>query len=82
MFLDYHLQEGFLFKNHQLRIPQSSMRLGIIFKELHGGGLGGHFGMDKSISLVRERYLCPSINKDVKKFVECCRVCKLEKCRS
>jgi hypothetical protein len=52
-FLDYHIQEGFLFKNQQLCIPQSSLRLNLI-RELHSGGLGGHCGMDKTTTLVKE----------------------------
>jgi len=32
--------------------------------------------------LVNERYFWPSINKDVRKFVESCRVCQLAKGRS
>lgn len=32
--------------------------------------------------MLKERYFWPSINKDVKKFVECCRVFQLAKGRS
>jgi hypothetical protein len=38
--------------------------------------------MDKTTSLVKEWYFWPNINKDVRKFVECCRVCQLSKGRS
>jgi hypothetical protein len=51
---DYHIQEEFLFKNQQLCIPKSSRWLNLI-KELHSGGLGGHFGMDNTAALVKER---------------------------
>jgi hypothetical protein len=63
-YLDYHIQEGFLFKNQQLCIPISSIWLNLI-KEFHSGGLGGHFGVDKTTTLVKERYFWPSINKHV-----------------
>ena len=53
MYLDYHIQEGFLFKIQQLCIPQGLVRLNLI-KELHGGGLGGHFGMVNTTILVKE----------------------------
>ena len=73
-YLEYHIQERFLFKNHELCIPQGSLRLNTV-KELHNRGLGGHFGIDKITMQVKERYFWPSINKDVRKLVEWCRVC-------
>jgi hypothetical protein len=62
-YLDFHIQEGFLFKNQSLCIPWSSLWLNLV-RELHSGGLGGHFGIDKTTMLVKERYFWPSINKD------------------
>jgi hypothetical protein len=80
-YLDYHIQHGFLFKNQRLCIPRSSIRLNLI-KELHSGGLGGHFGMDKTIALVNYMYFWPNFNKDVRNFVEGCRIFQLAKGKS
>ena len=52
---EYFIQEGMLFKGIQLCIPRSSMRLTLI-KEKHFGGLVGHFGIDKTLSLVKDKY--------------------------
>jgi hypothetical protein len=79
--LDFHIQEGFLFKNQNLCIPHSSLRLNLI-RELHRGGLGVHFDINKTTTLVKEIYFWPSINKDVKKFVECYKIFQLAKGRS
>jgi hypothetical protein len=35
--------------------------------------------MDKTTTLVKERYFWPSFNKDVQNFVEGCRICRLDK---
>ena len=74
----YHIQEEFLFKNEQLCIPRSFIWMNLI-KELHSGGLGGNFGYDKTIALVKERYFWPNMNKNVRKTIEGCRICQLAK---
>ena len=68
---EYFIQEGMLFKGIQLCIPRSSMRLHLI-KEKHSGGLAGHFGIDKTLSLLKDKYY---MYKDVQKFVKSCGVC-------
>ena len=55
MWLDFIIQDDILFKGSQLCILRSSMRENLI-KEKHSGGLAGHFGRDKIISLVAENY--------------------------
>ena len=59
-FVDFMLQEGFLFKGSQLCIPKGSIRENII-KERHCGGLGGHFGLDKTLELVKRFYYWPKM---------------------
>ena len=64
---EYFIQEGMLFKGIQLCIPRSSTRLNLI-KEKHSGGLDGHFGIDKTLSLLKENYYWPQMYKDVQNF--------------
>jgi hypothetical protein len=52
-------------------------------RELHNKGLGGHFDIDKTTTLVKEIYFfLISINKDGKNFVQFSRVVQLQKGKS
>jgi hypothetical protein len=61
---DFHISEGFLFKGIRLCIPRSSLREFVI-TELHSGGLASHFGRDKTLNLVEDRFFWPHLRRDV-----------------
>ena len=75
---EYFIQEGMFFKGIQLCIPRISMRLNLI-KEKHSGGLVGHFGIDKAMSLLKEKYYWRQMYKDVQNFVKSCGVRQVQK---
>ena len=50
-FSKYTLQNGLLFKDRQLHIPNFSIRENVI-REKHYGGLGGHFCLNETLDLV------------------------------
>jgi hypothetical protein len=72
---DYGLYNGFLFKGHQLCIPDCSLRLKII-QERHNEGL---MGRDKTIVLVAKQFYWPTLRKEVDKLMRCRRVCRVSK---
>ena len=49
----FHLQYDLLFQRDQLCISRTSLREKLL-QELHFGGLGGHFGRDNTLHLLKE----------------------------
>ena len=72
------MHDGYLFKANRLCVPNCSLRHSIIM-EVHDGGLGSHFGRDKTLALVEERFFWPKMLKDVVRHVEQCRICHIAK---
>ena len=50
-----------------------------LIKEKHSGGMGGHFGRDKTTAIIREHCFWPQLSQDVKTFVQGCQVCQTTK---
>nr|KYP57132.1 Retrotransposable element Tf2 [Cajanus cajan] len=70
----YYISEGFLFKENKLCIPQGSIRK-LLVRESHEGGLMGHFGIEKTLSLLREKFFWPHMKRDVQRFCSSCIAC-------
>ena len=62
------LKDGYIFQGNEICIPYTSMREFLIW-ELHAGGVGGHFGRDKTILLVEDRLCWPSLKRDVPRII-------------
>jgi hypothetical protein len=71
--IEYLIQDGFLFKGSQLCIPKCSMRDNLL-KEKNNGVLAGHLGHEKTYAQLSYSYRWIGMISYVNKFVDKCRV--------
>ena len=76
----YYVAKGYLFKEGKLCIPQGTHRK-LLVKESHEGGLMGHFGVDKTLDLLKEKFYWPHMRKDVQRHCSRCISCLKAKSR-
>ena len=74
----FFMHEGYLFKMSTMCIPSGSLRE-LLVREVHGGGLSGHFGEKKTYERLKEHFFLPSMLRDVHKVIERCTICKRAK---
>ena len=79
-YLDFLVENGYLFKVTKLCVPRTSFR-DLLVWEMHAGGLAGHFGRDKTIALVEDRFYWPSLKRDVARIVAQCKTCQIAKAK-
>ena len=62
----------------KLCIPRTPLK-DLLIWDNHAGDLVGHFGRDKTIALVEDKFYWPSLKRDVARIVAQCRTCQLVK---
>uniref|UniRef100_A0A2N9F7T1 RNA-directed DNA polymerase n=1 Tax=Fagus sylvatica TaxID=28930 RepID=A0A2N9F7T1_FAGSY len=71
----FYSNDGFLFKGTQLCVPACSLRAQLL-QEVHNQG---HFGKDKTLTLLQQKYFWYGMTKDVAQHVQRCLVCQKAK---
>ena len=79
-YVDFLVENDYLYIVTKLCIPRTSFR-DLLIWEMHAGGLVGHFGRDKTIALVEDRFYWPSLKRDVARIVAQYRTCQLVKAK-
>jgi Integrase zinc binding domain len=67
---DYLLQNGYLLFENLLCIMNTSLWFAIV-QEIHKQD---HFGAEKTLHLIREKFFWPGMSKDIKLFVKRCQI--------
>jgi len=73
IFFSLTLQDGFLFKENKLCSPKSPLK-DLIVKEANEGPLTDHFGINKTIEIVKEHFYSPKMGEDVHKVIKRCNI--------
>ncbi|KAI3515986.1 hypothetical protein L1887_14893 [Cichorium endivia] len=75
---EFMLEDGFLFKGNRLCVPKHAIRE-LLVCEAHGGGLAGHFGVTKTLEVLKEHFFWPKMLGDVNNIVGKCVICHMAK---
>ncbi|XP_057543337.1 uncharacterized protein LOC130821563 [Amaranthus tricolor] len=70
--------DGFLFKENRLCIPKCPIR-SLLIHEVHGGGLAGHVGIQKTMELLQAHFYWPKMLATVHHVVSRCSTCQRAK---
>ena len=70
----FYISNGYLFKEGRLYLPFSSHRKLLII-EMHEGGLMGHFGVAKTLAILKEKLFWPPMKIEIQKHCASCLTC-------
>ena len=70
----YTYQEGFSFKGNKLCIPKGPIWK-LLVKEVLGEALAGHFGINKTIDMLKEHFFWPKMGGHVYEVISKCSIC-------
>ena len=66
----FYRHDGFLFHEVKLCISNCIIRE-LLVHESHGGGLMGHFGIAKTLDILKEHFFWPHMRRDVERVCSC-----------
>ena len=67
----FYVNNGYLFKEGRVCIPLGSHRNLLIY-ETHEGGFMGHFGVVKTLAMLKEKFFLPHVRKEVQRYCSSC----------
>lgn len=76
----FYRHDGFLFREIKLCVPHSYLHE-MLIRKAHEVGLMGHFGITKTLDVLKEHFFWPHMKCDVERICEKCITCKHAKSR-
>ncbi len=73
------LDDGLIYYNHRIYIPQNHALRGEIIAASHNHITAGHPGIEKTKELVLQEYWWPKMKKDIENYVHACETCQRTK---
>jgi hypothetical protein len=74
---NFHLQDGLLCRLGHICVP-SSERAKLIW-EAHYSWVEGHFGIEKTMSMLQNNFYWPKLRQKVSKYIKSCTTCAISK---
>ena len=75
---DFLIHDGYLFKGTRSHVPRSGTHE-LLVREVHGGSLAGHYGKNKTLMILKERYYWPGMRKTIEDVIRKCATCHVTK---
>ena len=72
---------GVLRKSGKVWIPENTTLRETILLRNHDDPIGGHFGIEKTVEVLKRKYYWPQLTRDVKEYIHRCPACQLNKIR-
>ena len=75
----WSLKEGTYYYEDKIYVPESTALRSELMKRHHDHIYAGHFGVSRTLELLRRKYYWPGMNKDIAEYVQTCEICQLGK---
>ncbi|QRW25753.1 Retrotransposable element Tf2 protein [Rhizoctonia solani] len=73
---DYNWEEGLLWYQGKMVVPNNEALKEQLLKEFHNSPLAGHLGQQRMLELLSCNYWWPGMKSSAKEWVECCPTCQ------
>lgn len=77
--VDYKVHDGLIFFQGKIWIPPTCTFKSSLLEEFHNTPLGGHMGINKTLSRLQSNFFWQGMRKDVQEFVAQCNICQKTK---